>query len=98
MAYMNEWAAAQPAYAVFYLGQLKNRSFRDLIIDIVATQNDHLRYVKHVLGRIHVFFTLFRYWERRGGSLEGLVNKLLLQFFTVGSSKKKFWKLKSLFP
>ena len=36
--------------------------------DTVTTQYDHPRYVKHVLGRIYVFFTLFGYWAhgRRG--------------------------------
>ena len=29
--------------------------------DIVTTQYDHPSYVKHVLGRIYVFFTLFGY-------------------------------------
>ena len=28
-------------------------------LDIVTTQNGHPRYVKHGLGRIYVFFTLF---------------------------------------
>ena len=28
-------------------------------LDIVITSNDHPRYVKHVLARIYVFFTLF---------------------------------------
>ena len=32
-----------------------------VFFDIVTTQNDHPRYVKHVLGRIYVFFTRFRY-------------------------------------
>ena len=30
-----------------------------LFFDIVAIQNDHPSYVQHVLGSIHVFFTLF---------------------------------------
>ena len=29
--------------------------------DIVTTQYDHPRYVKHVLGRIYVFFTRYGY-------------------------------------
>ena len=35
--------------------------FETCFFDIVTTQNDHPRYVKHVLGRIYVFFTLFGY-------------------------------------
>ena len=41
--------------------------FETCFFDIVTTQNDHPRYVKHVLGRIYVFFTLFRCWVRGGG-------------------------------
>ena len=35
--------------------------------DIVTTQNDHPSYVKHVLGRIYVFFTQFGNQVRGGG-------------------------------
>ena len=42
----------------------------------------------HVLGRIYVFFTLFGYWAQGGRvSLKGLVHNLLVQFFTLGTSK-----------
>ena len=34
-----------------------------------------------------MFFTLFGYWVREGGSPKGLVHNLLVQFFTLGSSK-----------
>ena len=62
--------------------------FETCFFDIVITQNDHPRYVKHVLGRIYVFFTLFGYQVRAGGGpLKGLVHNLLVQFFTPGSSK-----------
>ena len=43
--------------------------------------------MKHVLGRIYVFFTLFGYPVRGGGSPKGLVHKLLMQFFTLECSK-----------
>ena len=61
--------------------------------DIVAAQNDHPSYVKHVFGSINVFFTLSGYlvW---GGSPNGLVHNWyttvhngLMQFFILGSSK-----------
>ena len=43
---------------------------------------------KHVSGRFYVFFTLFGYCVRAGGgSPKGLVHNLLMQFFTLGSSK-----------
>ena len=35
--------------------------FETCFCDIVITQNDHPRYVKHVLGRIYVFFTPLGY-------------------------------------
>ena len=34
-----------------------------------------------------MFFTLFGYWVRGGGSPKGLVHNLLMQFFTLDSSK-----------
>ena len=36
--------------------------FEPYFFDIVTTQHNHPRYVKHVLGRIYVFFTLFGNW------------------------------------
>ena len=41
--------------------------FETCFFDIVTTQNDHSRFVKHALGRIYVFFTLFRNQVRGGG-------------------------------
>ena len=65
--------------------------FETCFFDIVTTQNDHPRYVKHVLGCICVFFILFGYWVRGGGGgggpPKGSVHNLLMQFFTPGSSK-----------
>ena len=34
-----------------------------------------------------MFFILFGYWVGGGGSPKGLVHNLLMQFFTLGSSK-----------
>ena len=47
---------------IFNLTQEKIQVFESSVFDIVTTHNDHPRYVKHLLGRIHVFFTLFGYW------------------------------------
>ena len=58
----------------------------------MITQNDHLRYVKHVSGSIYVFFTLFEYRARGGGAPKELVHNLLVQFFTMGSSKIKIFE------
>ena len=64
-----------------------NRIFEAYFIDIVVTQNDHPSYVKHVFGCIYVFFTLFGYWVG-GGVSQGIgTHNLLMQFFTLGSSK-----------
>ena len=78
----------------FTLGSSKMEVFETDFFDIVITQNDHARYVKHVLGRICVFFTLFGYWARGGGewSPKGLVQHLLMQFFTLGSSKMEVFE------
>ena len=46
---------------------LKMEVFETYFFDIVTTQNDHPRYVKHVLGRIYVFFALFGYQVGGGG-------------------------------
>ena len=62
--------------------------FETYFFDIVTTQNDHPRYIKHVLGRIYLFFTLFGNQVRGGGGApRGLVHNLLMQFFTPDSSK-----------
>ena len=39
----------------------KMEVFETCFFDIVITENDYPRYVKHVLGRIYVFSTLFWY-------------------------------------
>ena len=75
----------------FTLGSSKIEVF-ETCYDIVTTQYDPPRYVKHVLGRIYMIFNLFGYLGIRvggggGGAPKGLVHNLLLQFFTLGSSK-----------
>ena len=45
----------------FTLGSSKIEVFGSYSYDIMTTQYDHPRYVKHVLGRVYVVFTLFRY-------------------------------------
>ena len=61
------------------------------VIDM-TTQNDHARYVKHVLGRIYVFVTSFGNWVGGGGGApKGLVHNVLMQLFRHGQLKK--WKL-----
>ena len=66
--------------------------FETCFFDIVTTQNDHPSYVKHILGRIYVFLTLFGYQVRGGGSPRGLVHNLLMQFFTPDGSKMEVFE------
>ena len=62
--------------------------FETCFFDVVTTQNDHPRYVKHVLGRICMFFTPFGYRAGGGGGApRGLVHNLLMQFFSLYRSK-----------
>ena len=77
---------------VFTLDSSKMKVFKTFFFDIVTTQYDHPSYLKHVLGRIYMFFTLFGYWVGGGGSPKGLVHNLLMQFFTVDSSKMEVFK------
>ena len=44
-----------------FFGSSKIEVFETCFFDIVTIQYDHPRYVKHVSGRIYVFFTLFGY-------------------------------------
>ena len=75
------------------LDRSKMEVFETCFFDIVTTHIDHPRYVKHVLGRIYVFFTLFGYQVRGGGgSPKGLVHNLFVQFFTLGSSKMEVFE------
>ena len=71
----------------FTPGSSKIEVFETCFFDVVTTQYDHPSYVKHVLGRIYVFFSLFGYWVGGGGPPKGLVHNLLMQFFTLDSSK-----------
>ena len=72
---------------LFTLGSSKIEVFETYFFDIVITQNDHPRYVKHVLGRIFLLFTLFGYWAGGGGGQTGLVRNVLMQFFSLYGSK-----------
>ena len=59
--------------------------FETCFFDTIITQNDHPRYIKHVLGRIYMFFTVLGY--SGGGAPKGLVHNLLMQVFTLDSSE-----------
>ena len=76
----------------FTLDSSKMEVFKTCFFDIVTTQNDHPSYLKHVLGRIYMFFTLFGYWVGGGRSPKGLVHNLLMQLFTLDGSKMEVFK------
>ena len=76
----------------FTLRCSKIEVFETCFFDIVTTQNDHPSYVKHVLGRIYMFFTLFGYQVGGGGSPKGRVHNLPMQFFTPDSSKTEVFE------
>ena len=71
--------------------------FETCFFDIVTTQNDHPSYVKHVLGRIYVFFTLFGNQVRGGGGGGGLLGDwyttCLCSLSPWTAQKSKFLKL-----
>ena len=46
----------QPSCAVFHPSCSEMEVSQPCLFDIVATHNDHARYVRHILGSIHVFF------------------------------------------
>ena len=79
----------------FTLGSSKIEVFETCYYDIVTTQYDHPRYVKHVLGRIYMFLTLFGYWSHGGGG--GLARDwyttCLCGFSPWATQKSKFSKL-----
>ena len=71
----------------FTLGSSKIEVFETCFYDIVTTQYDHPRYVKHVLGRIYVFFTLFGYKLKGGGVSQGIGTQPASAVFHPGQLK-----------
>ena len=59
--------------------------------DVVTTQNDHPRYVKHVLGGIYVFSPYLGIECRWGRGPKGLIHNLPMQLFTLGCSKSEIY-------
>ena len=67
----------------FTLGSSKIEDVKK--IDIVGTQNERPSYVKHDLGSICAFFSLFWYWVcAGGGSPKGLEDNLFVQILALG--------------
>ena len=90
-----KWYTHNQLVQFFTLGSPKIEVFVTYFFDIVATHSDKPTYVKHILAHfsIYVFFTQFGYWVLGGGgSPKGLVHNLLVQFFSLGSSKIKVFE------
>ena len=77
---------------LFTMGSSKIEVFETCFFDIVITQNDHPRYVKHVLGRIYMIFTPFGYWAGGGGggAPKGLVHNLRMPFQPMQLKNRSF--------
>ena len=71
------------------LGSSKMEVFQTYDFDIVITYNDHPRYVKHVLGHIYAFFTLFGYWVWVWGVSLGIATQLAYAVFHLLRLKVK---------
>ena len=83
----------------FTLGCSKMEDSETYLFDIVTTQYDHPRYVKHVLGRIHVFFILLGYWVRGAVGLPSdWYTTCSCGFLPCAAQKSKFSKLIFLIP
>ena len=89
---VSQGIGTQPAYAAFHPGQLKNGSFRNLFISYChhlklpsKLCKAYFRPYLHVLDPIWVLG-----WG--GGSPKGLVHNLLMQFFTLDSSKMEVFE------
>ena len=73
-------------FSGLYRSKMENLQF---FFNIVTTHNDQMFYVKHVLARLCVFFTLFGCW---GGVPRGPGHNLLKQSSSLGNSKMEISK------
>ena len=76
----------------FPLDSSKMEVFKTCFFDIVTTQYDHPSYLKHILGRIYMFFTLFGYWV--GGVSQGIGTQPAYAVFSLWTAQK--WKFSKL--
>ena len=77
----------------FTLDSSKIEVFKICFFDVVTTQYDHSRYVKHVFGRICFSPYLgIGLGGGGGGAPKGWVHNLLMQLFTLDSSKIEVFK------
>ena len=79
----------------FTLAGSKVEGFQIYFFDIVTTQYDYPRYVKHASGRGSVVFILFGYWLLGGGGgiPRDWYTTCLCSFSAESSLKSKFPKL-----
>ena len=56
----------------FTLDNTKMEVFKTWFFDIVTTRYDHPSYLKQILGRIYMFFTLFGYCAGERGGSQGI--------------------------
>ena len=72
----------------FTVGSSKIEVFETCFYDIGTTRYDHPRYVKHVLGRIYMFFSLFGYLVPGGGGVsQGIGTQPAYAVFHSGQLK-----------
>ena len=78
----------------FALGSSKIEVSETCFFDIVITYNDHPRYVKHVLGCIYVFFTLFGVLGGGGGGggSQGMGTQPACAVFHPGQLKNRSFR------
>ena len=76
----------------FAPGSSKIEVFELCFFDIVTTQNDHPRYVTHVLGRVYMFFTLFGYQVWGGGGSQGTGAQPADAVFQPGQLKNRSFR------
>ena len=67
----------------------KSKFSKLIFFNIVTTQDDHPRYVRHVLAVFMCFSPSLGIVWGGGGVPRGWVDNLFMQFFTLGSSKIK---------
>ena len=75
---------------LFTVASSKIEVFETYFFDIVITKSDHPKCVKHVLGPISMFFTLFGYWAGGGGGgvvSQGIGTQPAYAVFTLDSPK-----------
>ena len=80
----------------FTPGSSKIEACETSFFDTVTTYNDHPSYVTHVLGSIHVFFTLFGCWARGGGLPMDWYTTCSCSFSPWAAQKSKFAKVSFL--